>query len=761
MSWFSGSDPVAELDAKIEEASSETIPNGEMDIAVGLEITDIIRSKKVPPKNAMRSLKKRLTKVHQNPNLLLSTLKVIDLCVKNCGAHFLSEINQKEFVDYLVDYIFKVHYDVKDYKVYSSEAKYKIGTSILKYIKEWNLCLKDSTNTRYLDRVYESLMSQGYDFPEVDSSLLQSASTFADSRAPPDWIDGNECMICYNPFSVMTRKHHCRACGGVFCQAHSSNSIPLPALGILQPVRVCDDCYQIHKSKTAGVTKKTTSRQPNASAPAQSNAPQESEEDEQLRKAIELSLQESQGPAATNYAPPPTAPPPAAAEPMPETPQVDDEDMDEDMKAAIQASLQEYKQEQSLRQPAAPAQQDYPQYPPQQSAPEPQSEFYQSSLPFDLDAYSQPSQPQPQAPGPSNPSFYAQTPQHTSGPAAGQQPVQPQETSQGRLSPQKTKAEDLTEEEEESINLYLQLINGLKTDRSKQANVLYDQNLSELHAKVIRLKPKLNRSLRTSIEKYDQFLEMNNKLSTITRLYDQFLEAKLNQAYNRHSLSSPQYGQAQMYGLPPQGTGASGYPQYGAQQPPQNTSKPLPQQPTAPSVQDEQQHTGTYPVKRQGTGYPQQARPYSSTAPYPFDPNNIQSNPSQQSEMSQGSSTAVSYNPSFPSYPSQPDFDDDGPSEPAETNGTTRQDTGFYPTEPSLGESDGESTNSVASRYPPVAGGEFGGLEPQPTAGQHASERYPTIDEMEQKDERNTLPTMAHPQGEKRPKSEPEPLIEL
>ncbi|KAM9894612.1 hypothetical protein OXX79_008585, partial [Metschnikowia pulcherrima] len=51
MAWF-GTDPVAELDAKIEEATSESIPNGEMDMAVAMEITDVIRSKKVPPKQA-------------------------------------------------------------------------------------------------------------------------------------------------------------------------------------------------------------------------------------------------------------------------------------------------------------------------------------------------------------------------------------------------------------------------------------------------------------------------------------------------------------------------------------------------------------------------------------------------------------------------------------------------------------------------------------------------------------------------------------
>ncbi|KDO25828.1 hypothetical protein SPRG_08772 [Saprolegnia parasitica CBS 223.65] len=68
----------------------------------------------------------------------------------------------------------------------------------------------------------------------------------------PAFSDAAECHVCHDALTLLKFKHNCRNCGKSVCGAHSKNQLPLPELGILKEVRVCDVCYQLKVSRRAG-----------------------------------------------------------------------------------------------------------------------------------------------------------------------------------------------------------------------------------------------------------------------------------------------------------------------------------------------------------------------------------------------------------------------------------------------------------------------------------------------------------------------------
>uniref|UniRef100_A0A670ZQ78 RUN and FYVE domain containing 2 n=1 Tax=Pseudonaja textilis TaxID=8673 RepID=A0A670ZQ78_PSETE len=60
------------------------------------------------------------------------------------------------------------------------------------------------------------------------------------------WLKDKEathCKLCEKEFSLSKRKHHCRNCGEIFCNACSDNELLLPSSP--KPVRVCDSCHAL------------------------------------------------------------------------------------------------------------------------------------------------------------------------------------------------------------------------------------------------------------------------------------------------------------------------------------------------------------------------------------------------------------------------------------------------------------------------------------------------------------------------------------
>jgi len=63
----------------------------------------------------------------------------------------------------------------------------------------------------------------------------------------PRWVPDSEvtsCTKCQIYFTILFRKHHCRACGRIFCDECTNKNILLPEpFGYKEPERVCFECY--------------------------------------------------------------------------------------------------------------------------------------------------------------------------------------------------------------------------------------------------------------------------------------------------------------------------------------------------------------------------------------------------------------------------------------------------------------------------------------------------------------------------------------
>ncbi|KAG1839644.1 hypothetical protein DFJ58DRAFT_811856 [Suillus subalutaceus] len=328
-SWLWGT---SQLDDAVDKATSELIPNGSEDVALNLEICDQIRSKSAPAKDAMRALKRRLN--NKNPNVQLLALGLTDICVKNGGDHFLSEVTSREFMDNLVS-ILKM-----------PGLNHSVRDDILKYIQNWSLAFEGKPNLSYVNQVYKTLKSEGHHFPPKDFALANSA--MVDTSTAPEWIDSELCLRCRTPFTFTNRKHHCRNCGQVFDQQCSSKSIPLPHFGITQAVRVCDACHN-KLQKKAEKSDKGHRHSASMYSPRHSSARDLA--DAELQRAIELSLEEV-GAAhgrRPGYVPAqPTAhdwhvsePPLVDRKTHPDRKVADADEDDPDLRAAIEASLRE------------------------------------------------------------------------------------------------------------------------------------------------------------------------------------------------------------------------------------------------------------------------------------------------------------------------------------------------------------------------------------------------------------------------------------
>ncbi|CAG9584732.1 unnamed protein product [Danaus chrysippus] len=188
-----------------------------------LQICDLIRQNDCSPKYAVAAVKKKL--YSQNPYQAMFALLTLESIVKNCGSGVHDEVASKAFCEMLRDLVKTTQHE-------------NLKTKILELIQAWAFAFRNSPKYRAVQDTVNILKAEGHKFPpQKESDAMFSADT------APEWADGEVCHRCRVAFSLMVRRHHCRACGQVFCQQCSSKTSTLPKFGIEKEVRVCEACY--------------------------------------------------------------------------------------------------------------------------------------------------------------------------------------------------------------------------------------------------------------------------------------------------------------------------------------------------------------------------------------------------------------------------------------------------------------------------------------------------------------------------------------
>ncbi|XP_042575742.1 hepatocyte growth factor-regulated tyrosine kinase substrate-like isoform X4 [Cyprinus carpio] len=218
------------FDRLLDKATSQLLL--ETDWESILQICDLIRQGDTQAKYAVGAIKKKLN--DKNPHVALYGLEVLESVVKNCGQTVHDEVASKQTMEELKE-------------LFKKQPEPNVKNKILYLIQAWSHAFRNEPKYKVIQDTYQIMKVEGHVFPE----FKESDAMFAAERAP-DWVDAEECHRCRVQFGVMTRKHHCRACGQIFCGKCSSKYSTIPKFGIEKEVRVCEPCFEILNKKAEG-----------------------------------------------------------------------------------------------------------------------------------------------------------------------------------------------------------------------------------------------------------------------------------------------------------------------------------------------------------------------------------------------------------------------------------------------------------------------------------------------------------------------------
>nr|XP_054312370.1 TOM1-like protein 1 isoform X2 [Pongo pygmaeus]XP_054312371.1 TOM1-like protein 1 isoform X2 [Pongo pygmaeus]XP_054312372.1 TOM1-like protein 1 isoform X2 [Pongo pygmaeus]XP_054402243.1 TOM1-like protein 1 isoform X2 [Pongo abelii]XP_054402244.1 TOM1-like protein 1 isoform X2 [Pongo abelii] len=140
-----------------------------------MHICDIINTTQDGPKDAVKALKKRISKNYNHKEIQL-TLSLIDMCVQNCGPSFQSLIVKKEFVKENLVKLLNPRYNLP----------LDIQNRILNFIKTCSQGFPGGVDVSEVKEVYLDLVKKGVQFPpsEAEAETARQETAQISSNPP-------------------------------------------------------------------------------------------------------------------------------------------------------------------------------------------------------------------------------------------------------------------------------------------------------------------------------------------------------------------------------------------------------------------------------------------------------------------------------------------------------------------------------------------------------------------------------------------------
>ncbi|KAK2146548.1 hypothetical protein LSH36_601g01011 [Paralvinella palmiformis] len=141
-----------------------------------------------------------------------------------------------------------------EFSIISTIRSFRLSASTSEERDEWLKTLQN-TISDYRQKKFSYLLQTNKCHRNTTGcdALFQNDVDFKLGKQAPVWVPDSRvsmCAKCHEEFTVTFRRHHCRACGKVFCGVCSDNRAPL-CYQNYKPGRVCIDCFNYLKAEAS------------------------------------------------------------------------------------------------------------------------------------------------------------------------------------------------------------------------------------------------------------------------------------------------------------------------------------------------------------------------------------------------------------------------------------------------------------------------------------------------------------------------------